>query len=151
MSKHHLSLCSVFYWFHPCGVAVNIVDDHVVTISLTGSIWKFSVWSVYMVFFMFYAVIKMQCLLSCWLLVFSVLEVLAGLTVLVDFMPCLFPLMCTFCVYSDSGKNLVTFLMLKSIQVRQFPRRMALIHADVVGKTTAAWSYLMVLSILGSS
>ena len=41
-SKHHISVCSVFYWFHPCGVAVDIMDDCVVLVLPTGSVWNFS-------------------------------------------------------------------------------------------------------------
>ena len=36
-----LSLSPVFYWFHLCGFAVNVVDDHVVPVSMNGAIWNF--------------------------------------------------------------------------------------------------------------
>ena len=79
---------------------------------------SFPVWYVYMVFLMLYVVIKMLCLLTFWLLVLSLLAVLAGLTVLVECTSYLFPLVCPFCVYSESVEILVKFLMLMSGQVR---------------------------------
>ena len=42
MSKNHLSLCYILYWFHPYGVAVNIADDNVVYIYPTGDVWVFT-------------------------------------------------------------------------------------------------------------
>ena len=86
---------------------------------------------------MLYAAINMLRLISCWLLVLSVLAVLAGSSVFVERMPCLCLLMCHFCVSSDSRKNLVTFLMLMSGQVRYFPHRMSFIHVAFVGNTAA--------------
>ena len=67
-----------------------------------------------------------------------VLEVLADLAFLVDRMPCIFPHMAPFCVYSYSGGNLVTLLMLMSGQVRKFPRWMDLRHVSFVGNPDAA-------------
>ena len=49
---------------------------------------------------------------------FFVPSILDNSTVLVEQMPCIFTLMCPFCVSSDSGKNLVVFLMLMGGQVR---------------------------------
>ena len=42
MFKHNPPLCSIFYWFHPCGVAVNIMGVLLVSVYLTGSVWEFT-------------------------------------------------------------------------------------------------------------
>ena len=85
----------------------------------------------------FFDVIKMSCLLSYWLLVLSVIVLLAGSTVLVESTPCLCPLMCPFYVSSDSGGDLVTLLLLMSSQGRYFPRRVSLSHVVFFVKPAA--------------
>ena len=53
---------------------------------------------------MLYAVIKISCILACWLLLLSVLAVLDGSKVLVERTPCLCPLMCPFGFSRIRGK-----------------------------------------------
>ena len=41
-SKHYLYLFYILYWIHPCEVAINIMDDHMVSVSPTGVVWGFT-------------------------------------------------------------------------------------------------------------
>ena len=93
------------YWFHSCGVATNIVDDHVVSVCLTGSVWECT--SLVFVHGLFHVVWCYQYVVPFLMLVvgFVFNFFLGRSTILVEQTSFIFSLMWTFCVYSDSGKN----------------------------------------------
>ena len=70
---------------------------------------------------------------------------------LVDWTPCRCVLICPYCVSSDSGKCLLTFLTLINGQVLKFPALMALSQVVLVGKPAAPWRYRMACAMLGNS
>ena len=40
--KHHFYPCSILFWLHPCGVAVNFLDDNMAYVSPIGYVWEFT-------------------------------------------------------------------------------------------------------------
>ena len=93
---------------------------------------NFPVWSMYMVFFVSYDLIKMLCLISCCLFVLFVLVVLDSSPVLVERMRCISTLMCPFFVSSDSGKNCWHY----------WCWQLARLHSFRVGWLCAPWNFL---------
>ena len=35
--QNHLPLCFVFHWLHPSGVAVNVVEEHLILVAAAGT------------------------------------------------------------------------------------------------------------------
>ena len=35
--QNHLPLCFVFYWLHPSGVAVDVVEEHLILVAAAGA------------------------------------------------------------------------------------------------------------------
>ena len=38
--QNHFPLCFVFYWLHPSGVAIDVVEEYLILVAAAGELWE---------------------------------------------------------------------------------------------------------------